>query len=764
MHTASVLALLATIAGVCCAAWQPMRDEPYIERIAHRFRVAGQKQIAGFEPIPDATEVEGAYGMSMKNAEGPGSLSVALLRTDAGIFGTVATPNGLTRLTPLAIRASCLVMTTDNVLFAVSPTAAETYSCTASLSKIECKLQQSLKVDFGIVEDCAAGAASEVLVAAVNGLFAVTPSGARNFINRPMNRVAYDSSSGHIFAGTNDDVSMLSSEGSLLRWEWVTKIETAQGGVYDGPVDAMVMDKDVLLVGNVLGVNARFPNGSVSRIDWSDGLPYNTTTALAVDERGDLWVGFAKGAARRDHATGDWQYFFGLRWLADEQSYVTGIAALPNSNWTVIATVQGASFLHAEEWTLAKKAAHYEEILKRHDRHGLVAECDLTSLGDVSTCTNHDSDNNGLWTSLVVAAEAFRYATTKSSDALAATRRYFNGMKLLNDITPITGLMARSAVMPGQSHQSGHWHNSTNPNYKGWQWKGDTSSDEVVGHLFAYPIVSRHCSQVKEDPTLGSEALQLLDEITTYIVKNGFYLIDVTGNHTTWGVWSPECLNVLREWSDERGLNALQILSFIASARNATGDKSGVFQAAHDKLTRNDVQYDQNMLNAKIETPDDDNYSDDELAFLPFYTYFQGAKASELGALCSSMLRSFRAIRPLRSNLWNTIYAATCDRVNHDMVQADIESILWNLRTWPVELIEWPVENSHRLDIWFNRDEDRFGRARDSSMRVLPANERDQMRWNGNPHELDGGSGMSEGDPGAWLLPYWMARFHGIIV
>ena len=39
-----------------------------------------------------------------------------------------------------------------------------------------------------------------------------------------------------------------------------------------------------------------------------------------------------------------------------------------------------------------------------------------------------------------------------------------------------------------------------------------------------------------------------------------------------------------------------------------------------------------------------------------------------------------------------------------------------------------------------------------------------QTRWNGDPHDLDGGDGMTEGDPGVWLLPYWLARFHGLIV
>ncbi len=48
---------------------------------------------------------------------------------------------------------------------------------------------------------------------------------------------------------------------------------------------------------------------------------------------------------------------------------------------------------------------------------------------------------------------------------------------------------------------------------------------------------------------------------------------------------------------------------------------------------------------------------------------------------------------------------------------------------------------------------------------ILPCNERSQFRWNADPFDLtDGGSGFNLYDPGAWLLPYWMARYHGLIV
>ncbi len=49
-------------------------------------------------------------------------------------------------------------------------------------------------------------------------------------------------------------------------------------------------------------------------------------------------------------------------------------------------------------------------------------------------------------------------------------------------------------------------------------------------------------------------------------------------------------------------------------------------------------------------------------------------------------------------------------------------------------------------------------------LEVVPANERTQLRWNANPYDLVGGTGYNEFDPGAWLLPYWIARYHNLIV
>ena len=75
-------------------------------------------------------------------------------------------------------------------------------------------------------------------------------------------------------------------------------------------------------------------------------------------------------------------------------------------------------------------------------------------------------------------------------------------------------------------------------------------------------------------------------------------------------------VNGHRAWSDERGLQSLQILAYLSAAANLTGPQPWIMDAYHE-LTNATNQYNQNLLNLKITVPLDDNYSDDELTFLP---------------------------------------------------------------------------------------------------------------------------------------------------
>jgi hypothetical protein len=192
-----------------------------------------------------------------------------------------------------------------------------------------------------------------------------------------------------------------------------------------------------------------------------------------------------------------------------------------------------------------------EVVQTRHNRHGLAGDCSLSAFGDIPSCSNHPNDNNGLWTSLIVGAESFRYLVTGAEDAMSNATTYFMGMRLLNQITGISGLMARSLTSPDEPLVTGYnWHNSTVPGYEGWRWEGDTSSDEVVGHMFAYSIFSKAFNN--SNPEVAALAVDLINDIVTYIVENDYFLIDVTGLPTEWGIWNPNYINFNRSWCDER--------------------------------------------------------------------------------------------------------------------------------------------------------------------------------------------------------------------
>ena len=78
--------------------------------------------------------------------------------------------------------------------------------------------------------------------------------------------------------------------------------------------------------------------------------------------------------------------------------------------------------------------------------------------------------------------------------------------------------------------------------------------------------------------------------------------------------------------------------------------------------------------------------------------------------------------------------------------------------------MDWPTDNTLRQDIFIDPTPNRDFQYNVEALEVVPANERTQGQWNGDPYDLVGGSGYREYDGGAWLLPYWMARYHGLIV
>ena len=105
---------------------------------------------------------------------------------------------------------------------------------------------------------------------------------------------------------------------------------------------------------------------------------------------------------------------------------------------------------------------------------------------------------------MYVAAECFRFKVTGDADARANARQ---GMKALIRLEAITGIpgfpgaLVHQGRSPNQDEQpqDGEWHDTPD---RLWRWKGDTSSDEIVGHYFVYPIYYDLVADDAEKPAL----------------------------------------------------------------------------------------------------------------------------------------------------------------------------------------------------------------------------------------------------------------------
>ncbi len=200
-----------------------------------------------------------------------------------------------------------------------------------------------------------------------------------------------------------------------------------------------------------------------------------------------IWLGTTRGMYLYYLPGHTLTYFGGQRWLPDD--HVLGIGFESKGIVVWVETPKGFSRIAYEDRTsLVKKSQHFvERIRARHVRHGLTTDSHLRVPGDLSSNQTVSSDNDGLWTQMYIAAESFRYKVTGEADARANARQGFEAMPRLEEITGIPGFHARSFIKIGEDIQpkDGEWYDT--PDGK-WRWKGDTSSDEIVGHYFGYAV------------------------------------------------------------------------------------------------------------------------------------------------------------------------------------------------------------------------------------------------------------------------------------
>ncbi len=485
-------------------------------------------------------------------------------------------------------------------------------------------------------------------------------------------------------------------------------------------------------------------------------IPWTEITTIK-NLHGDIWFGSTHGAFKLN-SDGCYNYYAGKRWLPSDR--VTDISTGPD-NSVLILTDGGLAQICRKEMTLYDKAMFYEkQVRERHIRNGFNATVSGMVDGDITTGTLQPSDNDGLWTSMYLAAEVFRYAVTKSGQALQNVRESLDAMERLYTINMVPGFPSRSFERRGYKYHDKLWRRAEDPE---WDWKSTTSSDEAIGHIFAFGVIA----ELIDIPDIRNKAVLLIDTLMSHVLKNDHYLVDWNGQPTTWGRWNPEYVNARPKMVGDRKINSSNYIAMLQTAYYFTG-KEKYKKVAFDLM--NNFGYLENMMRPMAEigpAPEsaDDwskmlsenwNHSDDEMYFCGYWGLYRYAFNDSLKALYkNAIIDHWEAERPEKEGLWNIMTSIV------GAEKIDLDNAIWYLQLYPLDLIKWTVLNSHRKDIVPIAPNFR----EQTITEVLPASELRISRHNANRFDLDSyGEGRAESSAGdIWLLPYWIGRYLGVI-
>ncbi len=509
-----------------------------------------------------------------------------------------------------------------------------------------------------------------------------------------------------------------------------------------------------ILAATPQGIAVVFADGTIENLDGSKGMPYTNALdilptnpvdkeVLVPTDKGLVYLSISSGRYR-------WRYFHTRYWVA---SWDVSDACFGNDS-IFVGSSQGVSAIVYDSMTLKQKAQIIDDgMFERHNRLGMFSHCVLTQPGDLSSFVNVDDDNDGEWTSLYLASQCFRYAATGSEEALSHARLAMEAMLRLIEVDGLDGFLARSVVAPEECPQrqessEGEWHLSDDGK---WCWKGDTSSDEFVGHTFGLSIYYDLCANEQEKQRIAS----VFGTLVRGVAENGFVLLDIDGKPTQHGHFEPEWISTMGLLGDA-GLYAAMILGALSAAYHFTNDPFFQEQFLHLAIDEGYTEYVSQIeqIITKVQT----NHDSEEMAFLalvPLVRY--ETDPCLLSAWLAGLEYLWQVQVPERNPEFNFIYAWLSGSSENRLADS-----IQTLKQMYLHGIVWEVVNSHRADIEIDSRPDRFGELQ--SVSVLPYDQQQAFRWAENPYRLDRpGDGRVERMLSPWLLPYWLGRYLELI-
>ena len=344
--------------------------------------------------------------------------------------------------------------------------------------------------------------------------------------------------------------------------------------------------------------------------------------------------------------------------------------------------------------------------------------------------------NASIWTGHYLAAEAFRYKVTNSPEALDNLRRALGGIRSLVDVTG-TNLLARCLVPTDSPYAQGiiteeatHGVYTASLESKTYHWIGNTVRDEYAGIFFGLGVAY----DAVEDSDVRSEIREITTRLLDFLLQNNWAVIMPTGEISTI-FWA----------RPDQQLSFLQVGRRINPSRFESIYRSYRFWYASSVIIP--ISYD--LLD------DHNSYFKFNLNTITLYNLIRLEDNSYYRWL---YMNAYNLMRRTTDDHGNSHFNMIDRALNGPDSRRDDETrnLLedWLSRPRRDEWIDW------RGDVRYTA----CGEDRACSSIPVVDRVRTDFLWQRSPFLLyGGGQGNIEGAGIDYILPYWMARYYGVL-
>lgn len=384
----------------------------------------------------------------------------------------------------------------------------------------------------------------------------------------------------------------------------------------------------------------------------------------------------------------------------------------------------------------AEAIAISESIQKRHLPFGTILDPTFTNPDSNDIETYARAGDSAIWTGHYLAAESFRYRVTGSPDALANVRKALQGIRSLVDVTG-TDLLARCYVPVNSPYakaireeEGRHGLYPAILNGEEVFWIGNTSRDQYSGVFFglgvAYDFV--------DVPDVKQQAAMLVTRMLNFLENRGWLVQMPNGEISTTFIGRPE-----------------QRLSFLIVGRRVNSDRFGSSYGW------------QRMANlATLSTGIAYDLGDTHTSYFKF-----NLDTINLFNLIRLEGNSFYRGRYMRS--YDLLRRTTDDHGNphFNMVDYALKGPDSRRDSGTREMLQQWISRPRRDPYLDWRGDARYpscGEERACQPLSIADRIRTDFLWQRSPFLLvGGGTGKIEGAGIDYILPYWMARYYGVI-